>query len=155
MRRAAMIGGVVSLVAACAGGIRPGYEPFPQAVGDTVRALPPAVVQALASAIVSEGLRIQWQSATEGYVETQWYDLVNRQNGSFDRSAIERFVRLKFYVDPVGTDQAAIFGEALSLRTTDPSVMPREAEMMLPAGHAGRVVLDRVMRTAMTNLGTR
>jgi hypothetical protein len=148
MRRVVKLGGAALLLAACAGGIRPAYAPFAQAVRDTIQAAPPAVVTAMLSAIAAEGMRVQWQSPAEGYIETQWYDLVSRQSGSFDRGSPERFIKLRFFVDPMGTDASTVIGEAVSVRTVDPSVLPRDAEMMLPPGHAGRGYLDRVLGQA-------
>ena len=153
MRRVVTMGGTIALIAACAGGVRPGYAPLPEAVGDTVSAQMAAVVEALTAAVAAEGLRVQWQSAAEGYVESQWFDLVSRESGSFDRTRPEQFIRLRFFVDPVGTTAHAMRGEAVTLRTVDPSRPERDAEMMLPRGHPGRELLARIMRQVAQSLG--
>ena len=153
MRRVFTIAGVIVLAAACAGGIRPSYSPMPEALSDTVTAAPGAVVEAIVTQLAAEGMRIEWQSAAEGYVQTQWFDLVSRQSGTFDRGRIEQFVRLRFFVDPVGTDRAAIFAEAVSLRGVDPSRLERDLELMLPRGHAGHEIVSRVMRQVAQSFG--
>ena len=153
MRRVVTMGGTIALIAACAGGIRPGYAPLYEAVADTVAAVPAVAVEALVTGLAAEGLRVQWQSATEGYVESQWYDVVSRQSGSFDRTRPEQFIRIRFFVDPVGTTASVLHGEAVSLRSVDPSRIERDTEMMLPPGNAGREILTRVMRQVARSLG--
>lgn len=155
MMRRWIVSGALTLaaVAACGGGIRPSYAPLPEAMVDTLSAAPPAAVAQLATTMVAEGLRVQWRSDNEGYLESQWFDLVTRQNGSFDRAAPERYVRFRFFVDPLGTDRSVVHAEVVVLRTVDPSVMERDAEMMAPPGNGGRQILTRVLQESARGLG--
>ena len=146
MRRSLHVGVLTAMAAACAGGIRPAYTPFPEAIESTAAAPPAEVVTALVSAMAAEGLRVQWQSEVEGFVESQWYDVFSRESGSFNRTTPERFIRLRFFVDPQGDAGSRIVAEVAMMRTVDPSVMERDAEMMAPTGHAGRRILDDILR---------
>lgn len=151
MRHGWMLAGA-ALAVACAGGIRPSYAPMPEARADTVAGATADVVQAIGTGLAAEGMQAQWQSGAEGYVETQWYDLVSRESGNYNRTQPERYVRLRFFVDPAGPGMSAITSEAVILHTTDPSVMERDAEMMVPPTHAGRALLDRVIGHARNAL---
>ncbi len=147
MRRVTVFAFAAVLVgsAACGGGIRPAYSPFVNARIDTVNAEPADVVQEIASRVVAEGMRINWNSPEEGFVETQWYDLVTRQSGQTSRSNPDRVILLRFWADPIGPGRSKLTAEAVLKRTTDPSVLPREQEMMVPPGHGGMRLLDRVI----------
>lgn len=140
------LGTLFAGAAACAaGGVRPSYSPFPNARVDTVNAVPADVIQEIAARVQAEGMRLNWTSPEEGFLETQWYDLVTRESGQTDRANPDRVVLLRFFADPVGTDRTQLTTEAVIKRTSDPSVLPRDQEMMVPRGHGGDRLLARVL----------
>ena len=145
--RGRMIAGaavLLAVTAACASGIRPAYDPFPQADVDTVNATPVEVIQEIAQRMVVEDIQVQWTSPEEGYIETMWYNIVSRESGVTDRSNPERIVKLRFWADPAGEGMTKVTGEAV-LQRGDPSIVnPRDREMMAPPGHAGGAILQRV-----------
>ena len=147
MRRVTVLAfaAVLAGSAACGGGVRPAYSPFSNARIDTVDAEPADVVQEIASRISAEGMRLNWNSPQEGFLETQWYDLVTRESGQTSRSNPDRVILLRFWADPIGPGRSKLTAEAVLKRTTDPSVLPREQEMMAPPGHGGTRLLDRVI----------
>jgi hypothetical protein len=148
------LSGLILLGAGCAsGGLRPSYEPLPQARVDTVNALPPAVVQEINSRINTENMRPQWSSPDEGFLESQWFNLVTQESGVTDRANPDRVILLRFFVDPLEGGKSRITSEVVYKRTTDPSVLPRDQEMMVPAGHPGDQVLQRVLRGVKERFG--
>jgi hypothetical protein len=148
------LSGLMLLGAGCAsGGLRPSYEPLPQARVDTVNAAPPAVVQELSSRLNAENIRPQWTSPDEGFLESQWYNFVTQESGVTDRANPDRVILLRFFVDPIEGGRSRITSEAVYKRTTDPSVMPRDQEMMVPPGHQGDVLLQRILRGVKERLG--
>lgn len=156
MRRVMAVGlaAAFAVAAACASGVRPSYEPFPQAEVDTVNATPTQAIQELASRVGAEGIQLQWSSPEEGYLETMWYNIVSRESGVTDRSNPERIIKLRFWADPVGTDRAVVTAEAVVQRTTDPSIVyERDREMLAPPGHAGGQILNRVLERLRERYG--
>lgn len=148
MRRVTVVAIAATLAgsAACAaGGVRPGYSPFPNARVDTVNAEPADVIQELASRVVAENMRLNWNSPDEGFLETQWYNLVTRESGQTSRANPDRVILIRFWADPIGPGRTQLTAEAVLKRTTDPSVLPRDQEMMVPPGHGGGRLLDRVI----------
>jgi hypothetical protein len=140
------LSGLILLGAACAsGGLRPSYEPFPQARVDTVSAAPAAVVQEINARLSAENMRPQWSSPDEGFLESQWFNVVTQESGVLDRSNPDRVVLLRFFVDPIEGGKSKVTSEAVYKRTSDPSVLPRDQEMIVPAGHAGDQLLGRVL----------
>ena len=148
------LSGVILLGAACAsGGLRPSYEPFPQARVDTVNAAPAAVIQEINSRLNAENMRPQWSSPEEGYLESQWFNYLTQESGVTDRANPDRVILIRFFVDPIEGGKSRITGEAVYKRTTDPSVMPRDQEMMVPAGHPGDNIMQRVVRGLRERFG--
>ena len=140
------LGALAVAAVACASGVRPGYNPFPQASVDTVSATPSQAIQELAQGLGREAISVQWTSPEEGYLESMWYDIVSRQSGQTDRNNPERSVKFRFWADPVGTDRAVITAEAVTWRTTDPSIaIERQKEMLVPPGHVGEQILQRLL----------
>jgi hypothetical protein len=146
MRLAFSLSGILVLGAACAsGGIRPSYEPFPQARVDTVNAEPAAVIQEINSRINAENMRPQWSSPAEGFIETQWFNVVTQESGVADRGNPDRVILLRFWADPIEGGKSKVTSEAVYRARTDPSVLPRDQEAVVPAGHAGDRALQRVI----------
>lgn len=132
---------------ACASGVRPGYSPFPQAEVDTVNATPTQAIQELVQGLGREAITLQWSSPEEGYLESMWYNVVTRESGQTDRGNPDRFIKVRFWADPLGTDRAIVTAEAVTWRTTDPSIaIERQKEMLVPPGHAGENILRRVLQ---------
>jgi len=148
MRRSILptLAGIAVFAVACgAGSVRPSYEPFPNARVDTINALPADVIQEVQSRILSENMRANWVSPAEGYLETQWFNVVTQQSGVTDIQNPDRVIRLRFFADPLEGGKTKLTSEAVYQRTTDPSVQPRDREMIVPPGHAGDRLLIQVM----------
>jgi hypothetical protein len=134
------------LTAACAaGGVRPAFEPFPDARVDTINAEPAAVIQEAVARVNAENMRGAWQSPEEGFFETQWFNVVTQQSGVSDRSNLDRIILLRFWADPLEGGRTLLTTEAIYQRTADPSVLARDREMSVPVGHAGDRIRARVI----------
>lgn len=157
MRRStlAALAGAAAFAAACAAGsVRPSFEPFPEARVDTINAAPPAVIEELASQVFAEKMRPQWNSPAEGYLETQWFNIVTQESGTTDRGNPDRVILLRFWADSLPGGKTKLTSEAVYMRTTDPSVLGRDREMMVPPGHGGDRLRSRVIEAAKEKFGT-
>lgn len=141
------LAGILAGAAACRGGVRPYLTPLPNALVDTVAATPDAVVRELATAALGEGLRIRLSSPTEGYLETDWYDVVSQTPGGEYSGDPHRVVRLRFFADPTAENETRLVSEAVYRRTLDPSLDARTNEVMVPPGHGGDELLRRILAT--------
>lgn len=144
----------VAVAAACAASVRPSYAPFRQAPVDTLDATPIEVIQEVSARLNAEDIQLQWSSPEEGYLETMWYNVISRESGVTDRGNPERFIKIRFWADPVGENRTQLTSEVALQRTTDPSVVnPRDREMYVPRGHAGQQILDRILAGVRERFG--
>ena len=142
-----MWGGLLLLLAAAAckaTAVRPYITPFPDAATDTLQADADDVINELVGLVTAEGFQVRMVSTEEGYLETGWYDVVSRTAVGSYGSDVERFIRLRFFVDPVNPLLTRLVSEALMRRTLDPSLPERHAEILVPPGHEGAPVLTRI-----------
>jgi len=133
--------------AACGGGVRPYLTPLPGAWIDTIPRAPDAVINSLITAVTGEGLRIRLASPAEGYLETDWYDVVAQAPGGEYTSDPHRVVRMRFFADPLAADETRLASEAVYRRSIDPSLPERENEVLVPPGHQGEVLLQQILAT--------
>ncbi len=142
---------LLPLAGACkATAVRPYITPFPDAPRDTLQADPADVIIELSGLVTAEGLQVGAVSAEEGYLETGWYDVESHSpTGSFGPD-VDRYIRLRFFVDPVNPLLTLLVSEAVMRRTLDPSLSEREAETLVPPDHEGEQMLNRI-RDALRN----
>jgi hypothetical protein len=134
------------VAAACgAGGVRPYYSPLEEARIDTINAEPGAIIQEIAARVAGENMRAAWQSVEEGFFESQPFNLLNQQSGVRDRGNPDQIIVLRFWADPTGDGRTTLTSEVVVEGTSDQSVLPRDREMMVPAGHGGERILNRVL----------
>lgn len=145
--RFALVMAVASGLFGCgASGMRPRYAPLPRAEVDSLAVKPDSLIDDLRAAVLQEGLSIARMSAAEGYLETRWFDLTTRRTVGGRTSHPARLVRLRFYTDLIAPGRSQLVAEAAIRRTVDPSLPERQAELMAPADHPGRALLDRVLK---------
>jgi len=127
------------------GGVRPGFVPVPGSVNLLLDAAPDAVTRAAAEEVQHAGLRLQWLSAVEGYVETQWYDVRSRTSSAEPLSGdLDRTVKIRLFADPTA-GKTRLVAECVVTSLVDPSRPHRELERMAPDGHAGRELLQQIL----------
>ncbi len=145
----------VAVAAACAsGGVRPFFPPLPGALLDTVIGDPADVITEVAVLVAAEGLAIRWNSPAEGYLETEWYDVVARRPGGENSLQPENVIKLRFFSDPVRQGETRLASEAVTRLTVDPSMPSRESEVIVPPGHPGEQILRRVIAGVRSRFGT-
>lgn len=158
MRRLAPIAVASAILVgtACgAGGVRPPFKPLDNAVVDTVNAAPADVIQQIATLATQEVLQVQWSSPKDGYYESQWFNVTTQQTGAGQDQNLDRVVKFRFWADPIsdGT-KTKLTCEAVIRTTNDPSVMERDKEAMVPPGHAGMRILDRILAGLKQRFGS-
>jgi len=149
-RHAGGVTAIVCLIAcqACgAGGVRATFQPFPQAITDTIAGEPDAIVEQLADLLQDEGIELRWVRAHEGYVETKWFDPVSGTSGGGRSLNTAGIVRMRFWTDIVAQHESVVVGEAVNRRVVDPSLPVRETEAHIPPEHPGYAILQRVIES--------
>lgn len=144
--RAALLATTVGL-AACAGlgGVRPYYGPVPGSVSIEFAAPPDVVTRAASEEVQHAGLALQWMSAAEGYVETEWFNVTTRVSSpNPDPGDLDHSVKLRFFADPTA-GKTRLAAEVVTTYAVDPSRPQREMERMAPEGHPGREVLTQIL----------
>jgi hypothetical protein len=144
---------VAAAAAACgANNVRPKFEPFMDAVVDTIPALPDVVVDSLAIVLTQRGFQIARVAASEGFLETKWFDLNADRSGGTYTLHPDQVIRLRFFADPGRNNGTVLRSEAAYRPRLDPSLPDRVAEAMVPVDHRGdsllQSVLDQLRRPA-------
>ena len=94
---------------------------------------------------IEEGLSVRVASVLDGYIETQWFDVVSGRSADREVAHPEREILLRFWIDPVGPLGYQLSAEAVYRRVADPSLSSRAREVMVPPGHDGEAILLRVL----------
>jgi hypothetical protein len=135
-------------------GARPYLTPLPDAIHDTIPARPSAVIGELQTLVIGEGLIVRVSSPAEGFLETEWYD-VDRRGTVGGRLDPRRIVRMRFFADEASSDLTLLTSESVTLRALDPSIPERQNEVMVPPGHPGSQILERILIALRNALGSR
>ena len=135
-----------------AGGVRPAFLPFPQAITDTIAGQPEIIVKQLSDLLQDEGIELRWVRVREGYVETKWFDPITVKAGGGQSLNTDKIVRMRFWTDLASQHEpvSVVVGEAVRRRIIDPSLPPREREMHVSPQHAGYAILERII-TSLTS----
>ena len=130
-----------------AGGVRPTFQPFPQAITDTVAGEPHTIVEHLSELLQDEGIELRWVRVREGYVETRWFDPVTARTGGGRSLNTDGIVRMRFWTDIVMEHQSVVVGEVVHRRIVDPSLPTRETEAHVSPEHPGYAILQRIVES--------
>ena len=144
--------GVFTLFGCRAGGVRPFYNPFPEARSDTVLATPDAVIRALKELVLAEGIQLGRASEVEGYLESKWFDTADRSSMDDPGTNTSTRVRLRFWVDTFRDGQSVVIGEVVRRRVIDPSLPERELEILVDREHPADALAVRIMAELQTRL---
>lgn len=146
--------GALAVSGCASGGLRPMFQPLPNAKTLEVSATAAQVIPAVQNELLKEqGLQMQWVSPSEGYLETQWYNVQTRSSANLSTGALDQQVLFRFWVDPIAEGKSKVTGEAVWLRGWDPSRDQREQESMVPDAHPGGQILMRIMDTLREEYG--
>lgn len=141
---------VFLMAAACTGlgGVRPRITPLVGSVTRVAPERPEVLVRAFDDALRARQLPLVAVSQVEGYVETEWLDIDTRAARRPGATGLERIVKLRLFVDPVG-GRSRVVGEAVRRYLWDPSLPERELERAVPVDHPGRALLDSIMTSVL------
>ena len=120
---------------------------------DTVQAEAGGLIEELERRATGEGFSIRVSSVLDGYIETDWLNLVTQESDDGDTAHPERVILLRFWVDAVGPLGYQLTAEAVHRRVLDPSLDQRQTEVMVPEGHEGEAMLLRILRGIRERFG--
>ncbi|HXF94492.1 MAG TPA: hypothetical protein VNI61_00180 [Gemmatimonadales bacterium] len=134
---------------------RPPFVPLPDAPVAYVDAPRERVVPALRTWLEARGFRIDHAEPLDGYLVTAWYDPENKRSFSTERDVpnLARTFRLRCWLDPDVPGATRIVVEAVYRPVYDPSRTPRDLEVLVPEGHEGRAVAERLMAEMKERFG--
>ena len=137
---------ILLVTAACgAGGIRPRFQPFPQAMTDTVHNLPDSVTLLISELLNAKGIEVRYVRPREGYVETKWFATGTMRTVSDMSLDTDSVVRMRFWADPAAEGQTVVVGEVVRRRVIDPSLPDRETEEPVPTEHPALEIVREVL----------
>ena len=128
-----------------AGGVRPTFSYFPQAIIDTVPGSPESAVEHLGELVTEEGLELRWTRIREGYVETEWFNPETGEVGGGGSLDTKGIMRIRFWADLVLEHQTQVVVEVVRRRIFDPSLPVRETEIGVPQDHPVYELVQRIM----------
>ncbi len=134
---------------------RPPFLPSPQALVAVVDAPPPSVVPEAVGWLTTQGLRVEWSSAKDGYVETAWYNVRTHASTSGDADAgdLMSTVKIRCWADPYLPSKSQITVEAVYRPTLDPSRQERDLEVVVPTGSDGYRIAQQLIDALKQKLG--
>jgi hypothetical protein len=148
---------IALLFAACTPATtRPAFLPYPQALVVVVDATPARVVPEAVGWLSSQGLRVEWSSPQDGYVETAWYDVRTRQSaeGQADPGDLLNAIKIRCWADPYVPGKSQLTVEAIYRPTIDPSRPERDLEVIVPQGSEGYRIAQQLIDAMKQKFGT-
>lgn len=130
--------------------------PYPQAQVAVVDAPPAQVVPEAVGWLVSQGLRVQWSSPQDGYVETAWYNVRTRQSveGQTEPGDLLNTVKIRCWADPNVPGKSQLTVEAVYRPLLDPSQPERDLERVVPQGSDGYRIAQQLIDAMKQKFGT-
>ena len=129
-----------------AGGVRPTFSLFPQAIIDSIPGEPESAVEHLSELLADEGIELRWKRIREGYVETEWFDPETRAIGGGGGLDVEGIIRIRFWADLVmGGELTQVVFEVVRRRIFDPSLPVRETEIGVALDHPIYELVERLL----------
>ena len=134
---------------------RPPFLPSPQAVVVVVDAPPPRVVPEAVGWLTNQGLRVEWSSPRDGYVETAWYNLRTHAStiGETDPGDLLTTVKIRCWADPNVPGKSQLTVEAVYRPMLDPSRPGRDLEVVVPQGSEGYRIAEQLVEALKQRFG--
>ena len=154
MRRS--LGPFLAVLAACTPATsRPAFLPYPQALAGVVATRPARIVPELAGWLMSEGLKIEWASPLDGFVETAWFNTRTRQSsiGTGDPGDLQGTIKIRCWADPGPPGKTQVTVEAVYRPMLDPSRMERDLEVIVPEGSDGYRIAEQLLEAMQQRFG--
>ena len=148
---------IVVLLAACTPiTSRPAFLPYPQALVAVVDAPAPRIVPEAMGWLASQGLRVEWSSPQDGYVETAWYNVRTHRSmtGQGDPGDLLDTVKLRCWIDPNAPGKSQLTVEAVYRPMLDPSRPERDLEVTVPEGSDGHRIAAQLIEAMKQKFGS-
>jgi len=113
--------------------------PLPEAPSVVLYARPPRVAAEIQTWLTTQGLKVEMASVPDAYVETAWL------TGGF---------KIRCWADPDAPGKSRLTVEAVYRPVLDPSRTERDLEVLVPPGHDGAKLVDRLIDDLKKKLGT-
>ena len=135
---------------------RPAFAPFPEAPAVVLDAPPSRVLGEVQSWLTDAGLRLDRASVEDRFVETAWYDTRAKRSESGRGEGLDprSTVKIRCWIDPDAPGKSKLTVEAVVRPLLDPSRTERDLEVIAPADHEGRKLVDRLVEAVKKKLGT-
>jgi hypothetical protein len=147
----------LAFLAACSPvSTRPAFAPFPEAPAVVLDAPPLRVFGEVQSWLTDAGLRLDRASVEDRFVETAWYDTRAKRSESGRGEGLDprSTVKIRCWIDPDAPGKSKLTVEAVVRPLLDPSRTERDLEVIAPADHEGRKLVDRLVEAVKKKLGT-
>ena len=147
---------LAALALACAPGTtRPAFRPLPQALTAELRAAPDRVTTEISGWLQAEGLRVEWASPRDGYLETAWFDTETRRpvDPGTEAGSPARTVKIRCWADPGRPGMTQLTVEAVYRPIDDPSRLERDLELAVPLGQEGHRLAERLITALRDKFG--
>ena len=145
------------LLAACTPATtRPGFLPSPQAMVAIVDAPAGRLVPEMEGWLAGQGMRVEWSSRQDGYVETAWFNVRTRQStgGEGDPGDLFATVNIRGWADPNVPGKSQLTVEAVYRPILDPSRPERDLEVVVPQGSDGHRIAEQLIKAMKQRFGT-
>lgn len=135
---------------------RPAFLPYPQALVAIVEAPAPRIVPEAMGWLANEGLRVEWSSPQDGYVESAWFNVRTRASttGQTDPGALLDTIKLRCWVDPNAPGKSQLTVEAVYRPMLDPSRPARDLEVIVPQGSEGHRIAVQLIEAMKQKFGS-
>jgi len=135
---------------------RPAFLPYPQALVAIVDAAAARIVPEAMGWLASQGLRVEWSSPQDGYVETAWFNVRTRRSmtGMGDPGDLLDTVKLRCWVDPNAPGKSQLTVEAVYRPILDPSRPERDLEVMVPLASDGHRIAVQLIEAMKQKFGS-
>ncbi len=124
--------------------MRPVWGPLPGSVAVHLDAAPDAVITAAEREVRAAGLKVVAIAADEGYLETEWYDVLTKRTVSARAMDLDHIVKLRLYADPTA-GKTRLVAECVRRIAFDPSEPERDLERMVPDSTPQHALLDSLV----------
>jgi phosphoribosylformylglycinamidine (FGAM) synthase-like enzyme len=124
--------------------VRPVYGPLPGSITLLLDAAPDVVIVAAQHEVRAAGLAVASVAADEGYLETDWYDVVAKRTVSARAEDFDHTVKLRLFADPTA-GRTRFVAECVVRIAYDPSQPERDLERMVPDSTPAHALLDSLI----------
>ena len=135
---------------------RPDFLPLPEAPSVVLYARPPRVAAEVQAWLAAQGLQVELANLQDAYVETAWFEPRSKRSirGDRDPGDLAGTFKIRCWADPDAPGKSRLTVEAVYRPVLDPSRPERDLEVLVPPGHEGTKLVDRMIDELKKKLGT-